>query len=160
MADVIITIPDDIAGAIETLIDNNIEFIKPSLLRQVLYVVASKIPGPSSGGFTASPPLSYNPFTNNFIISQAGPSNDGYLSKEDYNSFATGGSHNFVGIGQTLVFKNPINNNPANAYVLEYLDIGQRFLNIGGNNVKIEGIYLGGNPELPESWSIQTEVEP
>lgn len=90
MADIVITIPNELVSAIELLIDNDIEFIKPSLLRQVLYVLAGKIPGPSDLSFTADPPLNYDLFSNKFTIAKVSDTNDGYLSKEDFSSFKAG----------------------------------------------------------------------
>ena len=85
----LVEIPDDVAAAIELLIDNNVNFINPALLRSVLYTIAGKIPGPSSLDFSADSPLYYDVFTNKFNISQASPLTDGFLSKEDYLSFSS-----------------------------------------------------------------------
>lgn len=83
----IVEIPDDVAAAIELLIDNNSEYISPALLRSVLYVISGKISGPSDLSFTAEAPLYYDVFTNKFTISQASASTDGFLSKEDFINF-------------------------------------------------------------------------
>lgn len=87
MADIIVTIPDDMAAAIALLIDNDINYIKPLLLRQVLTVISGKIPGPQGLNFSADLPLEYEIGTSTIKIQQSSSTKDGYLSKEDWIIF-------------------------------------------------------------------------
>lgn len=119
------------------IIDNNINQVTPAKVRAVIEAVISSLDQQNAGSVSAVPPLVYDSFTNTFSIINT--------------------SLNTIGIGETLLFKNPVNNNPDNKYVLEINDIGQRFVDSG---VKIEGVYLGGDPNLYENWRVQTEIEP
>jgi len=73
----------DVEAAIETLIDNDINFIDPKLLRGVLTKIKEYIP---EGGGTLSfnSPITFDPFTGQIAINQVTNLQDGYLSKEDY----------------------------------------------------------------------------
>jgi len=145
MADVVITIPNDIASAIEMLIDNEIEFIKPALMRQVLYVLAGKIPGPSDLSFTADPPLNYDVFNNKFTIGKATSLNDGFLSKEDFVIFKTGAPGYIIPTGKLLVFKVAGNTNELQK------EIGDFCMGIVSDTF-VNGNWNGGDEDDPESY--------
>lgn len=122
----------------------------------------SNISDPNNFAYFQITDISEEEFQYTFTLSIEGIGNFlGLLINESLYNFVfnlkTGSSFKVIGIGETLIFKNPINNIPSNKNVLEIGDVGQRFIETG---VKIEGVYLGGNPNLEGSWRIQTEIEP
>lgn len=81
----------DLNPIIDSLIDNNINYISPAKLRAVLKAIASRIQAPAGGnGLTAQDPLDYDPFSGILQIPSATVDRDGYLKKEDFQTFTEG----------------------------------------------------------------------
>jgi hypothetical protein len=79
--------PEEREIVINTLIDNNIGYISPKKLREVLKVLNNDIKITDAGAVNAISPLAFNNFTNRFSIQLVSASQNGYLSKEDYALF-------------------------------------------------------------------------
>lgn len=56
----------------------------------------------------------------------------------------------FVGVGQLTIYKNPLNNLPANANILQVNDVGAGFF--ADRTFMPFGMYLGGDPTVVGSW--------
>ena len=56
----------------------------------------------------------------------------------------------FVGVGQLTIYKNPLNNLPANANILQVNDVGVGFF--ADRTFMPFGMYLGGDPTIVGSW--------
>jgi len=76
------------------IIDNNTGQISPAKMREVLTSLNLAIVVTEPSGVSAVLPLNYNNFTNQFSISLATASQDGYLKKEDWLKFNTATSKN------------------------------------------------------------------
>jgi len=71
------------------IIDNNTGQISPAKMREVLTALNVAIVVTEPSGVSAVLPLSYSNFTNQFSISPATESQDGYLTKENFIKFDT-----------------------------------------------------------------------
>ncbi len=136
-------------SVIESLIDNNVNYIKPALLRSVLYYILGRIPGPADGVFSVEPPLSYDPFENIFRIDEASSVSNGFLSKEDYVKFSSYGQPNPAG-NLKLIDKGYFNGEPNTENSLQPGDMVRGFKD--ATEFWDSAIYTGGNPSNRDNY--------
>lgn len=87
----------------ELIIDNNTNQVTPAKVREVLKVLNEAIQIADPAAVYAIAPLVLNPFNNQFSMPKASETQDGYISKEDFQKL--GGSiylHDYVSTGDTF----------------------------------------------------------
>lgn len=78
--------PQELISLIRSLIiDNNLNIITPKLLRSVLESIVLTLRSDNPQAVSAIAPLIFNAFTNEFSIQRSSITQDGYLSKEDFD---------------------------------------------------------------------------
>lgn len=77
--------------AVALLIDNNIMYITPAVMRRVILPIIVSYAG-RGANISGLAPISWNPFTGQISIQQASSTQDGYISKEDFAAFAAAGN--------------------------------------------------------------------
>lgn len=123
----------EVDNIIDTLIiDNNTMQVSPAKVRSVCKAINSRIQTGDASVVTAVAPLEFDPFTNNFSIQQSGSETDGYLSKEDWNTFndGSGGGGDFIPLSGTEE-GSPITGG------LEFNDLTKIYTKFGDNSFSI-----------------------